>query len=228
MVILNRMEITVIFIDFPYSLTPLRHRSFNDTLYYNERLSAVIGHIVETITREVYFRVNDRELFESYKEQVYRLCYFMMKNRSDAEDICQEVFVKVILTDRSEIREVKAWLLRIASNECNTVLRRRRNGWAKELSAYLRSSPYASNPVEDSYDLRETKMEFYKLYSTLPDKVRMVFTLRYVNELTVPEISNVINVPEGTVKSRLNRGLKLLQNMAASQVKEMVGNESTL
>ncbi|OAB46974.1 RNA polymerase sigma factor [Paenibacillus antarcticus] len=172
--------------------------------------------------------MNDHELFETYKEQVYRLCYYMMQNRSDAEDMCQEVFVKAILTDRSQVREIKAWLLRIASNECSSVLRRRKHGWTKEMSAYLRSRPLSSNPVEDSYDQRETKVEFYKLYRMLPDKVRMVFTLRYVNELTVPEISKVINVPEGTVKSRLNRGLKLLQNKAASQVKEMVGNESTL
>ncbi len=170
--------------------------------------------------------MNDRELFETYKEQVYSLCYYMMHNRSDAEDMCQEVFVKAILTDRSQVREIKPWLLRIASNECSSVLRRRKNGWAKEVSAYLRSRPFLSNPVEESYDQRETKVEFYKLYSMLPNKVRMVFTLRYVNELTVPEISSVINVPEGTVKSRLNRGLKLLQSITASQVKEMAGNGS--
>jgi len=172
--------------------------------------------------------MNDRELFETYKEQVHRLCYFMMHNRSDAEDICQEVFVKAILTDRSQIREMKPWLLRIASNECNSVLRRRKNGWTKELGAYLLSRPHLSNPVEESVDQWEIKMEFCKLYSKLPDKIRMVVTLRYMNELTVPEISNVINIPEGTVKSRLNRGIKLLQNMAAPQVKEMIGNESIL
>lgn len=170
--------------------------------------------------------MNDHELFETYKEQVYSLCYYMMHNRSDAEDLCQEVFVKAILTDRSQVREIKPWLLRIASNECSSVLRRRKNGWTKEVSAYLRSRPFLSNPVEEGYDQRETKVEFYKLYSMLPDKVRIVFTLRYVNELTVPEISNVINVPEGTVKSRLNRGMKLLQSITASQVKEMAGNGS--
>ncbi|MFU1792715.1 RNA polymerase sigma factor [Paenibacillus azoreducens] len=170
--------------------------------------------------------MNDRELFETYKSQVYHLCYYMMQNRSDAEDLCQEVFVKAILADRSQVRDLKSWLLRIASNECNSVLRRRKNGWAKELSAYLLTRPGSSNPVEENIDQQEIRMEFERMYGKLPDKIRMVVTLRYVNDMTVPEIADVINIPEGTVKSRLNRGIKLLKKMSGFEKKEMIGNES--
>lgn len=45
--------------------------------------------------------MTDREIFELYKEDVYYFCYYLMKNQADAEDISQEVFVKVILADRS-------------------------------------------------------------------------------------------------------------------------------
>lgn len=157
-------------------------------------------------------KVNDRELFEAFKEQVYRLCYYMLQNRGDAEDVCQEVFVKAILADRSQIRELRPWLLRIAANECNSLLRRRRKGWTKETLAYILSRPQISNPVEESYDHRETRTAFHGLISSLPDKIRIVVILRFANELTVPEISKVIEIPEGTVKSRLNRGLGLLRN----------------
>lgn len=160
--------------------------------------------------------MNDRELFEAYKEQVYRLCYYMLQNRGDAEDVCQEVFVKAILADRSQVRELRPWLLRIASNECNSLLKRRKKGWAKETLAYLLSRPRISNIVEESYDQRETRSAFYELFSQLPEKIRIVIILRYVNELTIPEISRVIRIPEGTVKSRLNRGLGLLRQMAGS------------
>lgn len=156
-------------------------------------------------------KVNDRELFEAYKEQVYRLCYYMLQNCGDAEDICQEVFVKAILADRSQIRELRPWLLRIASNECNSLLKRRRNGWAKETLAYLLSRPQISDSVEESYDVSETRTAFHGLLNNLPDKIRIVVILRYANELTVPEISNVVQIPEGTVKSRLHRGLELLR-----------------
>ncbi|MNZ76270.1 ECF RNA polymerase sigma factor SigW [compost metagenome] len=172
--------------------------------------------------------MDDRELFMKYKEQVFRLCYYMMQNRSDAEDICQEVFVKAILSDRTQVREIKPWLLRIAANECNNVLKRRKNGWMKEMNAYLLSRPRLYNPVEEHLDQQEIRLQFKKLYIRLPDKIRIVLTLRYENELSVPEISGVIGIPEGTVKSRLNRGVQLLQEFALTQLKEMIGNESVL
>jgi RNA polymerase sigma-70 factor (ECF subfamily) len=152
----------------------------------------------------------------------------MMQNRSDAEDLCQEVFVKAILADRDQVRDLKSWLLRIASNECNSVLRRRNSGWAKELRAYLLTRPGPSNPVEENMDQQEIKNEFERMYGKLPDNIRMVVTLRYVNDMTVPEIANVINIPEGTVKSRLNRGIKLLKKISGFEKKEMIGNESVL
>lgn len=187
-----------------------------------------MGHIIETPNEGGANPLNDRELFEAYKEQVYHLCYYMMQNRADAEDLCQEVFVKAMLADRSQVRELKPWLLRIASNECSSVLRRRKNGWAKELRAYLLTRPRASHSVEEIVDQREVRMEFQQLYGKLPDKIRMTVILRYVNDLTVPEIAEMLGIPEGTVKSRLNRGTKLLGRMSAFHEKEMIRNESVL
>ncbi|MGY5484078.1 RNA polymerase sigma factor [Paenibacillus sp. ALE2] len=170
--------------------------------------------------------MTDRELFELYKEQIYYFCYYLMQNQADAEDVCQEVFVKAILADRSKVQDLKSWILRIASNECSNVLRRRKTGLMKEIRTFLLSRPHSFNPVEESLYHRETQTELHKLYNKLPDKIRMVVILRYVNELTVPEISRVTNIPEGTAKSRLNRGLKLLKKMVVSQVKEMNSSES--
>ncbi|MBT2288502.1 RNA polymerase sigma factor [Paenibacillus albidus] len=165
--------------------------------------------------------MTDREIFELFKDEVYYFCYYLMKNQADAEDICQEVFVKVILADRSKVRNLKSWILRIASNECNSVLKRRNTGWMKEVRNYLLSKSQDPSPVEERLHRRETKKELQGLYSKLPDKIRMVVVLRFINDLTVPEISKVMNIPEGTAKSRLNKGLKLLNSMGGSQLKEM-------
>ncbi|MEK5028409.1 RNA polymerase sigma factor [Paenibacillus sp. FSL M7-1046] len=171
--------------------------------------------------------MTDREIFELYKEDVYYFCYYLMKNQADAEDISQEVFVKVILADRSKVRNLKSWILRIASNECNSLIRRRKTGVMKELRNYLLSRSQDSNPVEEHLNRRETRKEIQGLYSKLPDKIRMVVVLRFINELTVPEISKVMDIPEGTAKSRLNKGLKLLKGkMVGTQLKEMSSNES--
>ncbi|WP_340017017.1 RNA polymerase sigma factor [Paenibacillus sp. FSL K6-1318] len=170
--------------------------------------------------------MTDREIFELYKEQVYYFCYYLMKNQADAEDICQEVFVKVILADRTKVRNMKSWILRIASNECHSVMRRRKSGWMKEVRHFLLSKSRSYNPVEEGVYQRETKEELQGLYSGLPDKIRTVVVLRFINDMTVPEISKVMNIPEGTAKSRLNKGLKLLNKMVEPQLKELSNNES--
>lgn len=149
-----------------------------------------------------------------------------MKNKADAEDICQEVFVKVILADKSKVKNMKSWILRIASNECYTVLRRRKTGLLKEFRNYLLSHSDSVHSVENQFSERETKEELQSLYSRLPDKIRMVIVLRYINDLTVPEIAKILDIPEGTVKSRLSRGIKMLNKMVAPQPKEMNVHES--
>ncbi|MBQ4898287.1 sigma-70 family RNA polymerase sigma factor [Paenibacillus sp. Marseille-P2973] len=169
--------------------------------------------------------MNDREMFETYKEQVFQLCYYMMQNRSDAEDICQEVFVKAILADRTQIRDLRPWLLRIASNECSKVLKRRNSGWTKEMFAYLMNRPQVVNPVEEDYDRKEIANEFNEMISRLPEKIRIVVTLRFVHEMTVPEIAGVIEVPEGTVKSRLNKGMRLLRDRNEHELKNRMSNK---
>lgn len=170
--------------------------------------------------------MTDREIFEAYKEHVYHFCYYVMKNQADAEDICQEVFVKVILAERTKVRNMKSWILRIASNECNSVLKRRKTGWVKEVRHYLLSKSQEGNLVEEQMSYRQTKEELQSLYSDLPDKIRIVIVLRFINDMTIPEISKVMNIPEGTVKSRLNKGLKLLNKMVEPQLKEMRSSES--
>ncbi|WP_128101866.1 RNA polymerase sigma factor [Paenibacillus sp. DCT19] len=170
--------------------------------------------------------MTDREIFELYREDVYYFCYYVMKNQADAEDLCQEVFVKVIMADRTKVRNMKSWILRIASNECNSVIRRRKTGWMKEVRHYLLSKSQDDNPVERRLTHRETKEELEGLYSELPDKIRMVIVLRFINELTIPEISKVMNIPEGTAKSRLFKGLKLLNKMVEPELKEMRSSES--
>jgi RNA polymerase sigma factor (sigma-70 family) len=192
----------------------------------NERLHTLISLINENSKDRGCSKMCDREIFELYKEQVYYFCYYLMKNQADAEDICQEVFVKVILADKSKVRNLKSWILRIASNECNSVIKRRKTGWMKEVRNYLLSRSEESNPVEKRLDRQETKKELQGLYSQLPDKIRMVVVLRFINELTVPEISKVMSIPEGTVKSRLNKGLKILNRMGGIRLKELSSNES--
>ncbi|MDO7906866.1 RNA polymerase sigma factor [Paenibacillus sp. JX-17] len=157
--------------------------------------------------------MNDRELFETYREHVYRFCRYMMHSEADAEDICQEVFVKAMLADRSQIRELKPWLLRIASNECMTILQRRRKGHHKEKLVYLLSLTKRQAQVEENWENAETKGELERLLGQLSVPIRSAILLRYSGDLSIAETAEVLGIAEGTVKSRVNRGLRILRRM---------------
>jgi len=165
-----------------------------------------------TLNEEVPVTLNDREMFETYKEQVYRLCRHMLQQQADAEDVCQEVFFKAMIVDRTDIKDIKPWLMRIAVNECNTVLKRRLNGKRKEKLSFLLSLTRPSMKIEEHYEQVEIADEFSAILSKLPDKLRVAVVLRIGNDMSIAETAQVLRVPEGTVKSRVNRGLQMLRS----------------
>ncbi|OWR33080.1 RNA polymerase subunit sigma-70 [Saccharibacillus sp. O23] len=159
--------------------------------------------------------MGDKELFETYKEDVYHYCLYMLRRSADAEDACQEVFVKALLADRSGIDYLKAWLMRIAANECHSMMRRRTNGEIKEKRAFWMNKPIGMSPsVEQTYERTETSGEFEELFKELKPKIREALLLYYMAELSLAETAEALEAPLGTVKSRISRGLKALKKLA--------------
>ncbi|MEK3884467.1 RNA polymerase sigma factor [Paenibacillus sp. PL2-23] len=154
---------------------------------------------------------SDKELFEANKEDVYKLCRLMSSSQSDAEDICQEVFVKALGQDRSRITEEKAWLLRIAANLCRNQYSRRKRGLQKELLSYFLRKPALPLQPDDQVIRREQQDEFVKWLEELPIKLRAALSLRYGNGLSLEETAKVLDIPLGTVKSRIHKGLAVLR-----------------
>ncbi|MEJ8306534.1 RNA polymerase sigma factor [Saccharibacillus sacchari] len=162
--------------------------------------------------------MNDLELFENYKTTVYRYCLYMLKHKGDAEDICQEVFVKAMLADRSRLYNEKAWLLRIAANECHSLMRRRSRGRSKEQNVFLQNDPLNHEPsVETAYERHETTSEFKVLLGQIKPKFREVLLLFYMADLPIADVADMLDLPIGTVKSRMNRGLKSLRKQMEEQ-----------
>ncbi|WII40269.1 RNA polymerase sigma factor [Paenibacillus thiaminolyticus] len=157
--------------------------------------------------------MTDREFFERYNKEVYRTCYYMLRDASDAEDICQEVFVKAFTSGWRQVEHLKTWLMRIAVNHCLNHLRRSKTRRMKEKLLLLFQREQAEPPVLAEVEQRETEDEWRRRMAWLPDKIRVVVTLRYTNDLALKEIADILDIPVGTVKSRLNRGLKLMRAM---------------
>ena len=140
-------------------------------------------------------------LAEQYAGMLYRLAYARTGSRADAEDVMQEVFVR-LLRARPEFRDeehAKAWLLRVGARCAADVLRapwRRREG-----------------PLDDGLPAPEPPGEggVVEAVLALPAKYRMAVHLYYYEELSVAEIAAVLGKSEGAVKSRLFRARALLR-----------------
>jgi RNA polymerase sigma-70 factor (ECF subfamily) len=157
--------------------------------------------------------LTEKELFETYRKDVYKTCLYMLQQRADAEDVCQDVFMTVFRHDWRQVEYLKTWLLRVAVNHClNHLKKNSRFRTDGQLLLFQRRSE-AAKAAEVVAEERESATETVKLVGQLPAKIRAAVSLRYLHECSLSEIAAILSIPEGTVKSRLNKGLKLLRPM---------------
>lgn len=157
-----------------------------------------------TFRKEV-FKI-DKESFVKdlmlYKDTVFRAAYSYTKNKSDAEDISQEVFLTFYTSDMHFITpdDKKAWLIRITINRAKDLVK---STWfSKRTEENILMEREDSTPEE--YFLLEKVME-------LPDKYRIIIHLYYYEGYAVAEISEMTGIKPSTVQTRLQRGRKLLE-----------------
>lgn len=177
----------------------------------NEPFEAFVCCIGESTGKETRLTVTNKELFETYRSDVYRMCYYMLGQSADAEDICQDVFMTAFRSDWASMTNVKAWLLKISVNQCLNVLRRRSNLRSKLTKHSHRLAGSPERTPEEQFQDREGAIEWAEYISRLPIKIRTVISLRFVHDLGINEIAELLHIPQGTVKSRQYKGLKLLR-----------------
>ena len=141
-------------------------------------------------------------LVRQYAPAVYRLAYVRTGSQSDAEDVMQEVFLRLIRAKPvfSSQEHAKAWLLRVAANCVSDLFRlpwRRREAPLEEETAIL-EGPEVGGVIE--------------AVLSLPVRYRIPIHLYYYEGYSVAEIAKIVGKSEGTVKSRLFRGRKLLRD----------------
>ncbi|WP_033541307.1 sigma-70 family RNA polymerase sigma factor [Planococcus sp. CAU13] len=147
------------------------------------------------------------EAMDEYGHYLVRLAYSFVKERTKAEDIVQDVFIRYYINlDNFEGRSsVKTFLYRITVNECHNHFR----SWAHrkiELTNKLSPLLPGKNSAEDMALASEKSSKVADAVARLPLKYREVLWLHYYAELSVKEIGEVLNVSGNTVKTRLVRG----------------------
>jgi RNA polymerase sigma-70 factor (ECF subfamily) len=150
-------------------------------------------------------------LFHQHKNLVYKTAYLMLGNADEAEDVLQEVFLRVhesLATFQPSKGAFTTWLYRITVNHC---LNRRRKRHLPVLSL-AELSPRSLTGHSPSPEGRMGKEEAVQQgLSRLSEKLRAVVILRYYWEASYADIAQTLNIPVGTVKSRLNLALKTLR-----------------
>ena len=147
-------------------------------------------------------------LYRQYATDVLRVCYFYLGDRQKAEDVCQDVFVKLYTRGHTiEPGKEKAWLLRVTVNSCRDLWR---GAWLKRV--VLGAPTLEIIPAQDeSIEEREEKEELMRAVHKLPAAFRETILLHYYQGLGIAEIAKVLDLPEGTISSRLSRARKKLE-----------------
>ncbi len=158
-------------------------------------------------------------LIRRHQHYVYRLCYLVMRNEQDAEDMTQETFIRAFRAlPRYEIRpgtSFEAWLYRISVNACRSRLRRR---WYQVLPWPEPEPQMVAAPEKQPERLAmqgEQRDWVLAAIDTLGEKHRLVVFLRYYAGLSNEEIAQALDIPSGTVRSRLHIARHRLRELLA-------------
>ena len=139
------------------------------------------------------------DVFDRYADTVYRLAYARTKNKYDAEDVLQTVFLRLVRADTvfTDGEHLKAWLIRVTVNVSKNLLS----------SAWMRlTDPMPEALCDEPQDVSEVFFAVRKL----PLKYRTVIHLFYYEDYSCARIGQILGVKEATVRTRLKRGRERL------------------
>lgn len=135
-------------------------------------------------------------------QRIFLIAFSYMQNQYDAEDIMQETFMKLwnskITFDSNE--HMDKWLIRVCINACKDIFR----------FSFRKNTPLDEAVNISCYD-RYFNIDLFNAVSSLPKKERIVVHMFYYEDMTVKEISELLNIKESTIKSLLHRSRKKLK-----------------
>ena len=165
------------------------------------------------------------DIVNLYQHKLYQICYRMLGNKQEAEDIAQEAFVRAYINLHSydQKRKFSTWLYRIATNLCIDRIRKKKPDYYLDaevagtdgLDMYSQIAADEKLP-EDVVTQMELQDRIQYEISRLPDKYRSVIVLKYIEELSLQEISEILDMPLGTVKTRIHRGREALRKQLSN------------
>ncbi|CAM4004384.1 RNA polymerase sigma factor SigW [Alkalicoccus chagannorensis] len=178
--------------------------------------------VVKKIVREVKKGNQEAfsELVELYKDKVYHVSYRMIGNTHEAQDIAQEAFLRAYMNIESydEERKFSTWIYRITTNLTIDRIRKKKPDFHLEDRVSGTENLDYHSQFADDVELPEdqiVKLEMQQWIQEeimrLPPKYRSAVILKYLEDLSIKEISEILHLPEATVKTRIHRGREALR-----------------
>lgn len=161
----------------------------------------------------------DKEAFSRIiiqnKEAMYKTAIVILRNEDDAYDAIQDALLKMYrnIHNLQNVDAFKPWSRKIIVNSCYDIIEKNK----KIIDINSKIIDTYEETREDTYECED---ETIKILDKIEPDLRLTATLYYYNELTVKEISQIINIPEGTVKSRLSRAREKLYEILKTERSE--------
>ncbi len=168
--------------------------------------------IIEKIQDKKTVNYGFNLLMDKYQEQVYWVIRRMVIDHDVADDIAQDTFVKVWknLSSFKGDAKLSTWIYRIATNESLTYLRKKKRRFflpigdvEHELSSSLESDHYYSGD--------EIQLKLQKALLKLPEKQRLVFNMKYFEEMKFKDIAEILDVSVGSLKAQYHHAVKKIE-----------------
>jgi RNA polymerase sigma-70 factor, ECF subfamily len=166
------------------------------------------------------------DLYEKYHQDVFQFLFYMVRNREQAEDLMQEVYIRVLKSYQhfEGKSSEKTWLFSIARNVAIDAFRKQK-GWKQKI---MEKFDWSSQQVKDEYPIPEEiaiqKEEIQIMYQGLENCTvdqKMVVIMRYIQELSITETAEALGWTESKVKTTQHRALKVLKK----NMEELLGKE---
>lgn len=155
------------------------------------------------------------EIIEKYADMVYRISFAAVKSEEDAQDVFQEVFLRLTanLHKLESEEHIKAWLIRVTGN---CAKKHFANYWNRNVHS-MTDMEFEEPAVLDDYEAVEGN-PVTQAVQELPEKYRMPIHLFYYEQLSIQEIADVLDMKESTVKSHLFRARDMLKEKLKGEV----------
>ena len=155
-------------------------------------------------------------LVTKYKTKVNHLAYSLTHDAQAADDLAQEVFIKAYfaLDKFREKSEFGTWVYRIAVNHCRDFLRKKNRITQiplENIIGKISAQEDETLPEEKEQEEARRRKVVHSAIQTLPDKYRIILSLRDIQDFPYREIAKILNISPGTVDSRLHRARKMLR-----------------